>query len=156
MKRSTFAAVMTVSCCLACPPILTAQEPTPATPAFDEEALLHKLGDQTWDFRQLATAYKPLKGELDPATNRAVLTFELMKNLTAGEVVVHATTPGSPFKLVLLDEEKAPLKGNVRVKLSEISGKAGDAVRATFHLPPAESLEKIKLIRVEKRTEIGF
>jgi hypothetical protein len=155
MKPLAFAAMTGLVSCLASAVVLIAQEPTPAAPERDEQAWLHKLGDQTWDFRQLATAYKPLKGELDPATNRAVWTFELMKNLTAGEVAVHASTPGSPFKPVLLDEEKAAIKANVRVKLGEISGKAGDSVRATFQLPP-EGLAKVKLIRIEKRTEIGF
>jgi hypothetical protein len=156
MKSSAVAAVTSLIACLASATILLAQEPTPDAPELNEQEWLHKLGDQTWDFRQLATTYKPLKGELDPATNRAVWTFELMRNLTPGEVAVHAATPGSPFKPVLLDEEKVALKGNVRVRLGENSGKAGDAVRATFQLPMPDDLAKVKLIRVEKRTEIGF
>lgn len=157
MKRATFAAAKASISLLVCAASIFAQQPAPsAAPELDETEWLHALGDQTWDFRQLAAVYKPLKGELDPATNRATWTFALMKNLTAGEVAVHAATPGSPLKVVLLDDEKAAIKATVRVKLGEISGKAGDAVRATFQLPPPENLEKVKLIRVEKRTGIGF
>ena len=148
------------ACLLACLGIgisdLPAQDqPRPASEA-DQRAWLHTLGDQTWDFRQLAAAYKPLKGEFELKTGQAVWTLELMKDLSEGEVAVHSATQGSPFRAVLLDADKVLVSGDVRIKLGGISGKAGDAVRVTLLMPAAEKLAQVKTVRIERRTQIGF
>jgi hypothetical protein len=135
---------------------LPSQEPPAVAERPDEREWLHALGDQTWDFRHLAAAYKPLKGELNPQTGEAVWTLELTKDLTPGEVAVHQSAQGSPFKPVFLDEERVPVKGAARIKLSEISGRMGDAVRVTVQLPGSETLARIKTIRIERRTQVGF
>jgi hypothetical protein len=135
--------------------LLAQDQPRPESEA-DQREWLHTLGDQTWDFRQLAAAYKPLKGEFDLKTGQAVWTLELMKDLSEGEVAVHSATQGSPFRAVLLDADKVLVSADVRIKLGGISGKAGDAVRVTFLMPAAEKLSQVKTIRIERRTQIGF
>jgi hypothetical protein len=158
-RRATIAGMLSLLALALLQPPATAQELANGQaepPAADEMEWLHTLGDQTWDFRQLAPTYKPLKGELDPQTGKAVWTLELMKDLTPGEIALQAATQGSPFKPALLDEERILVKGSVRIALSEISGKTGDAIRATFLLPPAETLARVKTIRIERRTQIGF
>jgi len=115
------------------------------------------LGDQEWDFKDVATAYAPVKGALNPKTGVVQWTLEIVKELAPGEVGLHETTEGSPFKLVLLDAEKIVLDIEPQVEFaSKLTGKPGDKVKIEVHLPKAEVLSQAKLVRIERRTKIGF
>jgi hypothetical protein len=115
------------------------------------------LGDQEWDFKDVATAYAPVKGALNPKTGVVQWTLEIVKELAPGEVGLHESTEGSPFKLVLLDAEKIVLAVEPRVQFaSKLTGKPGDKVKIAVQLPKAEVLSQAKLVRIERRTKIGF
>ena len=114
------------------------------------------LGGQEWDFAAIATVYKPLKGTLDAKTGVATWTLELAKELSTAEAGAQEAVLGSPFKPSFLDGEKLLLAGDARVKMTPITGKKGDRIRMTVQLPKAEILSQAKLIRVGRRTELGF
>ena len=143
---------------------LAAQQPpqpaaTPADPADVVSATKEEtwtLGGQQWDFKDVATAFKPTKGALDPKTGVAVWTLELVKELSAGEIGMQENLEGSPFKPVFIDEEKIAVQGDATVRITKITGKPGDKIRLTVQLPPAEILDAVKLIRIERRTKVGF
>lgn len=133
-----------------------AQESASVEAVYDEEQVLWSLGEQTWEFGDVATAYLPAKGVYHPATREAVWTFQLVKDLIPGEVGWHSAIAGTPFKLAFLDADRTLVAAEARVKMTMITGKLGDAVRVRFRLPDEATLSKAALIRVERRTEIGF
>jgi hypothetical protein len=134
---------------------LLAQEPAPTIDATKQETWT--LGDQQWDFKDIATAYQPVKGTLNPKTGAAIWTLEIVKDLAPGEVGTQENIEGSPFKLMLLDDEKIAVPGKPRVKLeTKITGKMGDKIKIAVQLPMADVLGKVRLVRVERRTKIGF
>ncbi len=131
-------------------------ETTPAelVPATKEETWT--LGGQQWDFKDIATAYRPVKGALDPKTGVVVWTLEIVKELTVGEIGMQENQEGSPFKPTFLDEEKIAVQEDALVRISKISGKVGDGIRMTMLLPKPELLDKVKLVRIARRTKVGF
>jgi hypothetical protein len=130
-------------------------EPEPLVEAKKHE--IWSLGDQEWDFKDVATAYMPVKGALNAKTGAAEWTLEIVKELAPGEVGVHESTEGSPFKVVLLDGEKIVLAVEPRVRLaSKLTGKPGDKVKVVLQLPKAEALSQAKFVRIERRTKVGF
>jgi hypothetical protein len=103
---------------------------------YDEGQMIWTLGDQVWEFADVAA--------------------QIVRDLTPGEIGYQSTIAGSPFKPMFLDADKALLAGDARVKITPISGQQGDSIRVTIRLPSEEVLAKVALIRLEKRTEIGF
>jgi hypothetical protein len=140
------------------PLVAGAQEEKEAKPveAAKSEDGVWSLAGQTWDFSAIGTVYAPVKGSLDAKTGAAEWTLELVKDLTPAEATTQGAVAGSPFKPAFLDGEKLLLAGDARVKITPISGKLGDRVRMTVVLPKAEILAKAKLVRVGRRTELGF
>ena len=115
------------------------------------------LGEQEWNFKDVATVYQPVKGALNPQTGAAEWTLEIVKELAAGEVGIHENTEGSPFKSILLDADRIVLIDEPEVRLaSKLTGKAGDKVKIVVQLPKAEALGQAKHVRIERRTKIGF
>jgi hypothetical protein len=115
------------------------------------------LGEQQWDFKDIATAFQPVKGTYNAKTGMAEWTLELVKELSAGEIATLGNTEGSPFKIVLFDEEKLALDDEPKPKFaSRLTGQPGDKVKVAVQLPMAEALGKVRLVRVERRTKIGF
>jgi hypothetical protein len=134
-----------------------AQEPEPVALVEATKQETWTLGEQQWDFKDVATAYAPVKGALNPKTGTVQWTLEIVKELAPGEIGLHETTEGSPFKLVLLDAEKVVLAAEPQVGFaSKLTGKPGDKVKIDVQLPKAELLSQAKLIRIERRTKIGF
>jgi hypothetical protein len=145
---------------LALAALARSQEPAPA-PAlvdakYDDEQMIWTLGDQVWEFGDLETTYLPAKGEFNPQTREVVWTLQLVRDLTAGEAGFQNTVAGSPFQPTFLDAEKITLLSDARVKITPISGRLGDAIRVMIRLPDETTLSKAALIRLERRTEIGF
>jgi hypothetical protein len=135
----------------------TAKLPVPAIEAsYDDEQMIWTLGDQVWEFGELATTYLPAKGEFNPETREAVWTLQIVRDLTPGEIGFQNTLAGSPFQPMLLDADKIMLLSDARVTITKISGRLGDAIRVTIRLPDEAALAKAALIRLERRTEIGF
>ena len=90
---------------------------------YDEDQMIWSLGDQTWEFGELATAYLPAKGTFNPATREAVWTLQLAKDFTPGEIGLQNAVAGSPFKATFLDEEKALVVGDARIKITPITSR---------------------------------
>jgi hypothetical protein len=135
----------------------TAKLPVPAIEAsYDDEQMIWTLGDQVWEFGELATTYLPAKGEFNPETREAVWTLQIVRDLTPGEIGFQNTLAGSPFQPMLLDADKILLLSDARVTITKVSGRLGDAIRVTIRLPDEAALAKAALIRLERRTEIGF
>ena len=131
------------------------QEPEPLVEATKQETWT--LGDQQWDFKDVATAYQPVKATLNPKTGAAEWMLEIVKELAAGEAGLHENTEGSPFKVVLLDADKIVLAAEPEVRFaSKLTGKQGDKVKIVVQLPMAEELSQAKLVRIERRTKVGF
>jgi hypothetical protein len=138
-------------------PARAQEEPPIAIEAtYDEALMIWTLGDQVWEFADVAAAYLPAKGEFHPLTREAVWTLQIVRDMTPGEIGYQGTIAGSPFKPTFLDPDKVLLLGDARVKITPISGKQGDSIRVTIRLPDEQALAKVALIRLEKRTEIGF
>ncbi|MCI0360125.1 MAG: hypothetical protein L0211_16730 [Planctomycetaceae bacterium] len=130
-------------------------EPEPLIEAKKQETWT--LGDQEWDFKDVATAYAPVKGALNAKTGTAEWTLEIVKELAPGEVGIHENTEGSPFKTVLLDADKVVLAEEPEVRFaSKLTGKPGERVKIVVQLPNAEVLSQAKFIRIERRTKVGF
>ena len=133
----------------------SAQEPAEEVVAATKEESW-TLGDQQWDFKDIATAYTPVKGALNPKTGVVEWTLEIVKELSPGEVGTQENLEGSPFKPTFVDEEKIALPGGARVRITKITGKIGDRIKMTVQLPKADVLAKVKLVRIERRTKVGF
>lgn len=132
------------------------QPPGSEGPVIEPDEELWTLGDQQWDFSEVGAIYLPVKGTLDPAAGTATWTLEIARDLSRGEATMHSAVPGSPFRLVLLDDEKTAVVGDLQATITPITGKAGDRARVTVKLPKAQVLERVKLVRVERRTNVGF
>jgi hypothetical protein len=151
----TLACILFAANALALPAI--AQEPTADQARLvDAQAIAWVLGDQVWDFSPIATTYEPMKGEFDPVTGEAIWTLALITDLTPGEAGLHTQSRGSPFKPVLLTEDKVVVAADARVRITQVTGKLGDAIRVTVQLPADDLLGRTKLIRLDRRTEVGF
>jgi hypothetical protein len=52
--------------------------------------------------------------------------------------------------------DKILIAGDARVTITPITGKLGDAIRVTIRMPMEATLTGVALIRLERRTQIGF
>lgn len=131
------------------------QEPVELVEASKEETWT--LGDQVWDFKDVLTAYQPVKGTFNPKTGAAEWTLQIAKELAPGEIALHENTEGSPFRALMLDEERIALDDEPEVRfVSKLTGRPGDKLRIVVQLPKAEVLALARHIRIERRTKIGF
>jgi hypothetical protein len=158
MKSMQLVWITWIVSAIACVAAVRAQEPAPmlVEAKYDDEQMIWTLGDQVWEFGELDTAYLPAKGSYNPETREAVWILQIVRDLTPGEVGFQSTLAGSPFRPSFLDADKILLAGDAPVKFTPITGRQGDSVRVTIRLPDEAGLAKVALIRVEKRTEIGF
>jgi len=114
------------------------------------------LGEQQWDFKDIAAAYVPVKGTLNPKTGVAEWTLEIARELSPGEVGTHENLEGSPFKPTFIDQERIAVQEDARVRVSKITGKVGDRIKLTMQLPRPEVLASVRVVRIERRTRVGF
>jgi hypothetical protein len=142
------------------PRVQPAQPPQPEEPVVLVEATKEEtwtLGDQVWDFKDVATAYQPVKGTFNPKTLAAEWTLVIAKELAPGEVGLHENIEESPFRALMLDEERIVLDEEPEVRfVSKLTGRPGDKLRIVVQLPSAEVLSLAKHIRIERRTKVGF
>jgi hypothetical protein len=137
------------------PPMAPAASAEPPSGA-EAANLVMELGEQRWDFIDVFTTYRPVKGALNPATNTAIWTLELVRPLVPGEASFHESIESSPFRPVFLDEEKVVLQTDSPVQITPVVGQPGDRLRMTIELPPAEIMKDVRHIRIERRTRVGF
>lgn len=135
------------------------QRPADAPPLVEakKEVIVNwTLGGQTWDFKSVLATYEPVKGVYEPLTNEAIWTLQLVRDLEPGAKVLHNETMGTPFRPVLLTAEKLVAAQDAKVLMTAVSGKLGDTIQIVVQLPEKESLDRIKFIRIERRTNVGF
>jgi hypothetical protein len=142
------------------PPAPQPPESPPRTEARREVLIRWTLGDQVWLFDDVRTAYEPVKGYLEPRPNQgtlAVWNLRLVKDLEAGAARLHEDMRGSPFKVALLDAERTVINPDVpAVQITPVSGKMGDTIELLVGLPDDQILKDVKMIRVQRRTGVGF
>lgn len=146
-----------------------AQETVPPTPqpiepsridARKEVIVNWTLGDQAWNFKDILGVYEPVKGYLEPRGNRgflAVWKLRLVKDLETGSARMHEETRGSPFKVVLLDAERTVINPDLPAQITAVSGKMDDTIELYVALPlDSDALRDVKMIRVQRRINVGF
>jgi hypothetical protein len=120
------------------------------------------LGNETWDFSDVLSVYEPVKGYLEIPSDKnespkAVWTLRLVKNLESGTKQLHENLPGTPFEVTILDTDRAQIDPNpLPVKISPISGNAGDTILMAVTMPGPPLLNEVRFVRVERRTNVGF
>ena len=117
------------------------------------------LGDQAWNFRDVLSAYEPVKGYLEPHGSEgyiAVWKLRLVRELEPGAAKHHEEMLGSPFKIVLLDGDRTVVDSDAPAQITTpVGAKADDTIELRIGLD-AQSLKNTKVIRVQRRTEVGF
>jgi len=117
------------------------------------------LGDQAWNFKEVSTAYEPIKGYLEPRGNEgtlAVWKLRLVKDMEEGATKLHEEARGTPFKVVLLDEDRTVINDDMPARMTPVSGRKDDTIELYIALPDAEHLKEVKTIRVQPRLRVGF
>lgn len=117
------------------------------------------LGDQVWDFKDVLTAYAPVKGRFETGENAAPLIvwkLQLVRDMDDGAARLHEELRGSPFKIVLLDAERAVINPDVQARITPVPAKAGDVIEMVVAMPDRDLLKQVKYIRVQRRTDVGF
>jgi hypothetical protein len=156
--------LLAVGACLNMAALATAQQqPPPESPqridAKKEVVVTWKLGDQAWDFKDIFSAYDPVKGYMEPRGVQgtlAVWKLRLAKDFEAGAADLHEKMRGTPFKIVLLDAERTVINPDLPAQITVLSGKMDDTIELYVALPEAPLLKEVKLVRVQRRTEVGF
>ncbi len=117
------------------------------------------LGDQAWNFRDVLNSYEPVKGYLEPHGNEgyiAVWKLRLVRELEPGAAKHHEEMLGSPFKVVLLDGDRTVVDSDAPAQITTpVGAKADDTIELRVGLD-AQSLKNTRVIRVQRRTEVGF
>jgi hypothetical protein len=128
----------------------------PADEDNDEPATVWMLEDREWDFGEVAVVYQPVRGIYLTETRSTVWMLELVRDLFPGEAGLHTSMAETPFRLVLLDEDRTVVEATLPLKLTPVTGKQGDRVLLSILLPDDDSLDTVKSIRVQRRTQVGF
>jgi hypothetical protein len=135
-------------------------EPQPRTEARRDVIVRWTLGDQTWNFDDIRTAYEPVRGYLEPRPNQgtlAVWKLRLVKDFEEGAARLHEEMRSSPFKVLLLDADRTIINPDVPfVQITPVSGKMDDTIELLVGLPDSQILKDVKMIRVQRRTDVGF
>jgi hypothetical protein len=141
-------------------PPAPAPEPPSRIDAKKEVIVNWSLGDQAWIFKDISSAYEPVKGYLEPRTDQAgflaVWKLRLVKDVEDGAAKLHSEMRGSPFKIVLLDEYRTIINQDMSGEITPVSGKMDDTIELFIRLPDAQALRDVKLIRLQPRTQVGF
>ena len=168
MKRLLAMCVMVVLLNVAVVLVGQQQPPPPAPGSVRVEAKKEivvnwSLGEQVWNFKDVLGAYEPVRGYMesgvDPAGNPgnlAVWRLRTVKDLEEGAVRLHEQMRGSPFKIVLLDEDRIIVNADAPAQITLPTGRAGDTIELRVGLPDTAPLKEVKAIRVERRTDVGF
>ena len=117
------------------------------------------LGDKAWDFKDVLTAYEPVKGHVESresSGHAAVWKLRLVRDLEAGAARLHEEMRGSPFKLIAFDADRTVIDLDLPAQITTVGGKVDDTIELRIVLPQVELLRDVKLIRVQRRTGVGF
>jgi hypothetical protein len=170
MKRTSV--LLAVLACLSLDAAAIAQQPLPPPPppqpeqpqqtAAKKEAIVTitwTMGDQVWNFKEIQSAYEPVKGYMESRGNQgtlAVWTLRLVKDMEEGAAKLHEEARGTPFKVVLLDEKRTVINPDLPAQMTPVSGRMDDTIELYIALPDTEKLKEVKMIRVQRRMNVGF
>src|SRR5437868_2920367 len=135
--------------------VALAQRPADAPPIVEakKEVIVNwTLDNKVWIFKDIATAYEPVKGEYDPLKNEAVWTLRLVRDFQPGEAIRHTETERTPFQPVILDADKIVIAEDLPVKITPVTGKVGDSILMVVRMPEPDILKDVKTIRVQRRS----
>jgi hypothetical protein len=135
------------------------ETPGPRVEARKEIVINWTLGDQSWNFKEVLAAYEPIRGFIEPRGRQgtlAVWKMRLTKAFEEGTVALHEQMPGSPFKVVSLDADRTIINPDLPAQITPPSGKMDDTIELLIALPDNSELSKVKSIRIQRRTEVGF
>jgi hypothetical protein len=144
------------------PPPAPTPEPPTRIEAKKEIIVNWSLGDQAWIFKDVSTAYEPVKGYIQPRGDQAgflaVWKLRLVRDIEDGAAKLHTEMRGSPFKVVLLDADRTIINPDLTTaaEITPVSGKMDDTIELYVGLPDAQALRDVKLIRLQPRTQVGF
>jgi hypothetical protein len=117
------------------------------------------LDGQAWVFRDVLMAYEPVKGYLESHGadgSVAVWSLRLVRELELGAAKLHEEMLGSPFRIVLLDPDRKIIDNDAPAQITTpVGAKADDTIELRVGLDAA-TLKNTKVIRVERRTDVGF
>jgi hypothetical protein len=140
------------------PPPPQAQQ-SPRVDARKEVIVNWYLDGQAWLFRDIMTAYEPVKGYQESHGNEgtvAVWSLRLIRELEPGAAKLHEEMLGSPFRIVLLDSDRKIIDNDAPAQITTpVGAKTDDTIELRVGVDPA-TLKNAKIIRVERRTEVGF
>lgn len=157
-----------LGCVLLSAAIATAQEPKRAdSPGVQKRAEAQKgdsaerwqLGDQQWDFKDIAAVYEAVKGHVESRSGSgelAVWKLKLKKDLEEGAQRLQEELRGSPFKIVLLDGERTTINPDLPASITPVPARKDDTIELYVALPNSDVLRDVKHIRIQRRTDIGF
>jgi hypothetical protein len=117
------------------------------------------LGEQAWNFKEILSTYEPVKGYLEPRGNQgtlAVWKLRLVKDLEPGAAKLHEEIRNTPFQVVLLDADRTVIDADAPVGITMVTGKMDDTIELYVTLPEDAKLKQVKLVRVQRRTNVGF
>jgi hypothetical protein len=120
---------------------------------------LWTLGDKTWDFKDVLTAYVPAKGHVEMREGQgrlAVWRLTLAKDFEDGVQRLHEELRGSPFRIMLLDAERTVINQDLPGTITPVPARAGDTIELYVALPNENILKDVKFVRVQRRTDVGF
>lgn len=140
-----------------------AQQPQPTEAqrieAKKQVTISWSMGDQAWDFRDILSAYEPVKGYLEPRGNQgpmAVWTLRLVKDFEEGAAKLHEEIRGTPFKIVLLDSDRTIIDPDHPATITVVPNKMDDTILLFVTMPDPSKLKEVRTVRVQKRTDVGF
>jgi hypothetical protein len=143
------------------PPPPQAQQPqeAPRVDARKEVIVNWYLDGQAWIFRDIMSAYEPVKGYQESHGNEgtvAVWSLRLIRELEPGAAKLHEEMLGSPFRIVLLDADRKIIDNDAPAQITTpVGAKTDDTIELRVGVDPA-TLKGAKVVRVERRTDVGF
>jgi hypothetical protein len=144
-----------------------AQQPPPQPPSPEQQRVEARkevivnwtLGDQAWSFREVMATYDPVRGYLEPHPNQgfvAIWKLRLARDLEEGAAKLHEETLGSPLRIVLLDADRSVIDNDAPAQITTpVGAKTDDTIELRVGLD-GDALKRCKLIRVHRRTDVGF
>lgn len=117
------------------------------------------ISGRTWDFKDIAAAYEPVRGHLEGRNGEgdlAVWKLKLTKDFEEGAQRFHDEVRGSPFKVVLLDQDRTTINPDLPATITPVPSRKDDTIELYIALPNRELLRDVKYIRVQRRTDVGF
>src|SRR5439155_15888330 len=157
--RDALLAVVTCSIVLSASVAQQPQQPQEPQRTEAKKEVSWTLGDQAWNFKDILSAYEPVKGYLESRGNQgplAVWKLRLVKDFEEGAAKLHEEIRGTPFKIVLLDADRTIIDPDHPATITVVPSKMDDTIELYVTMPDPQKLREVRTIRVQRRTDVGF